>query len=86
MENEANPLLSMISTAAHKLLPSAGQGAVCAFQDAVVLANCIYDIESLSRDHIQDALLDFKAQRYDHVKEQFDKSKLNATILYGQVK
>ncbi|KAG0038842.1 hypothetical protein BGZ83_002975 [Gryganskiella cystojenkinii] len=74
----------LIGDAAHKLLPSAGQGAVCALQDAVILANCLYDVESLSRDHIQDALLDFKAQRYEHVKEQFDKSKLNAALLYGQ--
>ncbi|KAG0038875.1 hypothetical protein BGZ83_002972, partial [Gryganskiella cystojenkinii] len=74
----------LIGDAAHKLLPSAGQGAVCALQDAVILANCLYDLESLSRDHIQDALLDFKAQRYEYVKEQFDKSKMNATILYGQ--
>jgi len=74
-----------MATAAHKLLPSAGQGAVCALQDAVILANCLYDLESLDRDAIHTACLDFKEQRYHHVAEMYGKSKINATILYGQV-
>ena len=65
--------------------PSAGQGAVCALQDAVILANCLYDLESLDRDAVQEAFLDFKEQRYNHVSEMYGKSKVGAIILYGQV-
>ncbi|GJJ68649.1 hypothetical protein EMPS_00995 [Entomortierella parvispora] len=74
----------LIGDAAHKLLPSAGQGAVCALQDAVIFANCLYDLESLDRDAIHAAGLDYKEQRYHHVAEMYGKSKMNATILYGQ--
>ncbi|GJJ68648.1 hypothetical protein EMPS_00994 [Entomortierella parvispora] len=74
----------LIGDAAHKLLPSAGQGAVCALQDAVVLANSLYDLESLDRDAIHAAGLDYKAQRYNYVLEMYGKSRMNATILYGQ--
>ncbi|GJJ68652.1 hypothetical protein EMPS_00998 [Entomortierella parvispora] len=74
----------LIGDAAHKLLPSAGQGAVCALQDAVILANCLYDLESLDRDAIHAACLDFKEQRYHHVAEMYGKSRMNAIILYGQ--
>ncbi|GJJ74641.1 hypothetical protein EMPS_06999 [Entomortierella parvispora] len=74
----------LIGDAAHKLLPSAGQGAVCALQDAVVLANCLYDLESLDKDAIHKTLLDFKEQRYHHVAELYEKSKINAVILHGQ--
>ena len=87
--NVSQPFLSLTfyrrAVAAHKLLPSAGQGAVCALQDAVILANCLYDLESLDRDTIHAACLDFKEQRYHHVSEMYGKSKMNATILYGQV-
>ena len=79
-----SPVVFLVA-AAHKLLPSAGQGAVCAMQDAVVLANCLYDLESLDRDAIHAACLDYKAQRYRRVAEMYEKSKVNATILYGQV-
>ncbi|GJJ68647.1 hypothetical protein EMPS_00993 [Entomortierella parvispora] len=74
----------LIGDAAHKLLPSAGQGAVCALQDAVVLANCLYDLESLDRDAIHAAFLDYKEQRFNHVAEMYGKSKMNAIVLYGQ--
>ncbi len=75
-----------MSTAAHKLLPSAGQGAVNAMQDAVILANCLYDLKSVTPEGIAAALQDFKDQRYPHVVAQYEASKKNAKILYGQVK
>ncbi|GJJ68651.1 hypothetical protein EMPS_00997 [Entomortierella parvispora] len=74
----------LIGDAAHKLLPSAGQGAVCALQDAVILANCLYDLESLDRDAIHAACLDYKEQRYPHLAVMYEKSNLLATILHGQ--
>ncbi|GJJ68682.1 hypothetical protein EMPS_01028 [Entomortierella parvispora] len=74
----------LIGDAAHKMLPSAGQGAVCALQDAVILANCLYDLESLDRDAIHSACLDYKEQRYHYVAEMYGKSNLIAVILHGQ--
>ncbi|KAF9171562.1 hypothetical protein BGX21_000979 [Mortierella sp. AD011] len=74
----------LIGDACHKLLPSAGQGAVNALQDAVILANCIYDLESLLPGDISAALEDYRHQRYPHVVEQYDASKINAKIIYGQ--
>jgi 2-polyprenyl-6-methoxyphenol hydroxylase-like FAD-dependent oxidoreductase len=42
---------------------SAGQGAVCAMQYAVILANCLYDMKSLEHDDIEAALSDYRVQR-----------------------
>ncbi|KAF9281999.1 hypothetical protein BGZ68_006272, partial [Mortierella alpina] len=74
----------LIGDAAHKLLPSAGQGAVNAMQDAVILANCLYDLTSVTPEDIAAAFQDFKDQRYPHVVAQYEASKKNAKILYGQ--
>ncbi|KAF9939668.1 hypothetical protein BGZ70_006431, partial [Mortierella alpina] len=70
----------LIGDAAHKLLPSAGQGAVNAMQDAVILANCLYDLTALTPEGITAALQDFKDQRYPHVFAQYEASKKNAKI------
>ncbi|KAG0354423.1 hypothetical protein BC939DRAFT_493328 [Gamsiella multidivaricata] len=75
----------LIGDAAHKMLPSAGQGAVNAMQDAVILANCIYDIaHDPSSENVTAAFKDFKEQRYPHVLQQFDISKTTAKVIYGQ--
>ncbi|KAF9171563.1 hypothetical protein BGX20_007345 [Mortierella sp. AD010] len=74
----------LIGDACHKLLPSAGQGAVNAMQDSVILANCIYDLESLSTKDISAALKDYRDQRFPYVIEQYEASKINAKIIYGQ--
>ncbi|KAI8605425.1 hypothetical protein EDD21DRAFT_363517 [Dissophora ornata] len=75
----------LIGDAAHKMLPSAGQGAVNAMQDSVILANCLYDIvKNPTSENITAAFQDYKAQRYPHVQFQFDSSKLQAKIIYGQ--
>lgn len=60
-------------------------GAINALQDAVVLANCIYDIASVTSENIHDAFADYRSQRYPKAKYQMDKSKVMATIQYGQV-
>ncbi|KAF9361463.1 hypothetical protein BGX34_007124 [Mortierella sp. NVP85] len=73
-------------TSAHKMLPSAGQGAVNAMQDAVILANCLYEIaNNPTSDNITDAFRDYQEQRFPHVQQQFDVSKTMAKVIYGQV-
>ncbi|KAG0345362.1 hypothetical protein BG004_003777 [Podila humilis] len=74
----------LIGDACHKLLPSAGQGAVCAFQDAVILANCLYDMASAKIEDVEAALQEFRLQRYDYDKKQYERSKTNAKLIYGQ--
>ena len=69
------------------MLPSAGQGAVNAMQDAVILANCLYDIASdASEANVGAAFNDFQEQRFPHVKQQFEISKTMAKVIYGQVR
>lgn len=53
-------------------------------QDAVVLANCIYEMRSSSHDDIKAALKDYKKQRYAHAKQQVENSNAAGKILYGQ--
>ncbi|KAF9984940.1 hypothetical protein BGZ75_003511 [Mortierella antarctica] len=74
----------LIGDAAHKLLPSSGQGAVNALQDAVVLANCLYDLTSVTPEGITAAFQDFKDQRYPHVMAQYEVSIQFAKVWYGQ--
>ncbi|KAF8942933.1 hypothetical protein BGZ47_005972 [Haplosporangium gracile] len=73
----------LIGDAAHKLLPSTGQGAVNAMIDAVVLANCLYDVKPTSYANIQAALDDFREQRFDYIKAQYVHSHTNAMIQFG---
>jgi len=54
-------------------------------QDAVVLANCLYEMKALTPLDINSALEEFKHERYTKVKEQFAASKTNAKLIYGQV-
>ncbi|KAF9912275.1 hypothetical protein EC991_000167 [Linnemannia zychae] len=76
--------ICLIGDACHKMLPSAGQGAINAMQDAVVLANCIYEMRSNSHDDIKAALKDYKKQRYVHAKQQVENSNAAGKLLYGQ--
>ncbi|KAF9955507.1 hypothetical protein BGZ65_003345 [Modicella reniformis] len=74
----------LVGDACHKMLPSAGQGAINAMQDATILANCINDIKSLSVPAISAALKDYQDQRFQHAKHQFETSKHFAVIMGGQ--
>ncbi|KAF9583217.1 hypothetical protein BGW38_010003, partial [Lunasporangiospora selenospora] len=75
----------LIGDAAHKMLPAAGQGAVNAMQDSVILANCLYDIANCpTTENITAAFRDYQEQRFSHVKFQFESSKFQAKILFGQ--
>ncbi|KAF9434035.1 hypothetical protein BGZ76_008663 [Entomortierella beljakovae] len=73
----------LLGDACHKLLPSSGQGAINAMQDAVILANCVYDLESLSINDIDVALKDYKNQRYPHALEQYNASNASGAIVFG---
>lgn len=68
------------------MLPSAGQGAINAMQDATILANCINDIKRLDRESISAHLKDYQDQRYQFAKIQFETSKRFAVIMGGQVR
>ncbi|KAK5827779.1 hypothetical protein F5H01DRAFT_375566 [Linnemannia elongata] len=73
----------LIGDAAHKLLPSSGAGAVNAMQDAVLLANHLYDIKPTTFNNITQALSDYKDERYDAIKEQYPQSYIAAKLIYG---
>ncbi|KAG0373250.1 hypothetical protein BGX24_011948 [Mortierella sp. AD032] len=74
----------LIGDAAHKLLPSSGAGAVNAMQDAVILANHIYDIfPTSSFNNIKTALDNYKDERFDAIKDQYPQSYMAAKLLYG---
>jgi len=55
-------------------------------QDAVILANCLYDMTSIHPRNITTAFKDYREQRHQHVVSQYETSKLNAKLMYGQVK
>ncbi|KAG0061924.1 hypothetical protein BGZ89_011063 [Linnemannia elongata] len=76
-------LFGRFDAACHKLLPSAGLGAVTAMQDAVTLANCLYDMKGLSPLDVKEAFEMYKEERYSKVKDQFSASKTNAKLIYG---
>ncbi|KAF9132821.1 hypothetical protein BGX30_012516 [Mortierella sp. GBA39] len=63
-----------------------GDGAMSAMQDAVILANCIYDLENLRPESLTAAFRDYKEQRYTHAKRQIFNSRLNAKLSSGQTR
>ncbi|KAK3839487.1 MAG: hypothetical protein JOS17DRAFT_729271, partial [Linnemannia elongata] len=65
------------------LLPSTGAGAVNAMQDAVLLANHIYDIIPTSFDNIKAALNNYKEERFEAIKDQYPQSYISAKLMYG---
>ncbi|KAF9995815.1 hypothetical protein BGZ80_000219 [Entomortierella chlamydospora] len=78
----------LIGDACHKMQPSGGQGAVNAMEDAIILANCLYDISDgkvpVTSERITDAFRDYREQRYAHAKFQVENSQDLAKILTGQ--
>jgi 2-polyprenyl-6-methoxyphenol hydroxylase-like FAD-dependent oxidoreductase len=55
-------------------------------QDAIILANCLYDLKNLHMESIQKDFQDYKEQRYPYVKLQSQSSKTNAIIRYIQAR
>ncbi|KAF9168151.1 hypothetical protein DFQ26_001044 [Actinomortierella ambigua] len=75
----------LIGDSCHKMLPSAGQGAVNAMQDAVVLANYLYDLsDKPSSKELYAAFKDFQAERYPHVRDAFLLSQQRSKLISGQ--
>jgi len=54
-------------------------------QDAVILANCLYDLETYSSEALTAAFDDYWQQRYPQAKFQLEVSKFNGKIMSGQV-
>ncbi|KAF8934517.1 hypothetical protein BGZ47_010348 [Haplosporangium gracile] len=74
----------LIGDACLKVLPTSGQGAINAMQDALILTNCIYDLPDLSLPALTSTFKDYQFQRYEHAKRCITSSKLNAKISSGQ--
>ncbi|KAG0291491.1 hypothetical protein BGZ96_005129 [Linnemannia gamsii] len=77
--------IALLGDACHKMLPSAGQGATNAMEDAVIIANCIYELgSSFSKADIEAALTDYRSQRFEHAKQQVENSNMAGKLFYGQ--
>ncbi|KAF9897245.1 hypothetical protein BX616_005929, partial [Lobosporangium transversale] len=61
-----------------------GDGAVNAMHDAVVLANCIYNMEDNSSKSITTAFQEYYRQRYSRALDAFQRSSTWSKISYGQ--
>ncbi len=64
----------LIGDAAHATLPSAGQGASMAMEDAIVLAKCLRDVPDTER-----AFAAFEALRKDRVEELVEEARRNGS-------
>ncbi|KAF9343356.1 hypothetical protein BGX26_005862, partial [Mortierella sp. AD094] len=74
----------LIGDACHKMLPGAGQGAVMAMKDAVVLSNYLFNMKDNSIKSVQDAFASYYKQRYQEAVIQ-QKNGANASkVLIGQ--
>ncbi|KAF9359789.1 hypothetical protein BGX26_011448 [Mortierella sp. AD094] len=74
----------LLGDACHKMLPGAGQGAGMAMRDAVVLANCIYNMKDYSTESINTAFASYYKQRFPEANIQFKNSANMAKIMFGQ--
>lgn len=66
------------------MLPSAGQGAINAMQDAVILANCIYDLKDNSLPSLTLVLQSFYEQRFGPAKTNYKDSQTISKVMIGQ--
>ena len=54
-------------------------------EDAVIIANCIYELgSSFSKTDIEAALTDYRSQRFEHAKQQVENSNMAGKMFYGQ--
>ncbi|KAI8345109.1 hypothetical protein B0O80DRAFT_298581 [Mortierella sp. GBAus27b] len=78
----------LVGDAIHKMQPSAGQGAVNAMEDAVILTNCLYDLadghQPVTPKRITEAFRSYREQRYCHAKYQVENSSKMTKIMAGQ--
>ncbi|KAG0003460.1 hypothetical protein BGZ79_000857 [Entomortierella chlamydospora] len=66
------------------MFPWTGQGAANAIQDAVVLANCIFNMSDSTSESITAAFEDYYKQRHHRAAEQIERSRENGKIMTGQ--
>ncbi|KAF9132876.1 hypothetical protein BGX30_012498 [Mortierella sp. GBA39] len=71
----------LLGDACHKLNPSAGQGAITAMHDAIVLANQIYALPTNTSQAIHKAFTEYQAERYPPAIEASRNSVLLSMIL-----
>ncbi|KAG0079568.1 hypothetical protein BGZ90_002256 [Linnemannia elongata] len=71
----------LLGDACHKLNPSAGQGAITAMHDAIVLANQIYALPTNTSKAIHKAFTEYQAERYPPAIEASRNSILLSMIL-----
>lgn len=55
-------------------------------EDAVILANAIYEIRAVNSENITTAFQDYYTERYPHAVEQLKFSKLFTMLMAGQVR
>ncbi|KAI8345671.1 hypothetical protein B0O80DRAFT_504137 [Mortierella sp. GBAus27b] len=75
----------LIGDACHKILTGAGLGAVNAMLDAVVLANCIYNITEVVPSSITSVFEEYYKQRYPRLHFQFKRSQMMTSVMGGQM-
>ncbi|KAF9290019.1 hypothetical protein BGZ68_008100 [Mortierella alpina] len=74
----------LIGDACHKLLPNTGEGANAAIQDAIALANGLYELtDSPSNEEITESLQEYRNERYPIVKAVYNSSQLHAKLQMG---
>ncbi|KAF9370612.1 hypothetical protein CPB97_002612 [Podila verticillata] len=71
----------LIGDACHKLVPSSGQGAATAMQDAVTLANWINSLDSWGVYDLNPVFKEYRNERYPIVKGEFETSQGFTSIL-----
>ncbi|KAF9429169.1 hypothetical protein BGZ76_001714, partial [Entomortierella beljakovae] len=75
----------LLGDACHKMLPSAGRGAINAMLDAVILANELYEIaDTATGENITHAFQEYYKERYPAAKADIQFSQKIARILAGQ--
>ncbi|KAF9970963.1 hypothetical protein BGZ73_006177 [Actinomortierella ambigua] len=75
----------LVGDACHKMVPSAGQGAVNAFQDAVVLVNNLYDLpDRPTGAELEAAFASYYEERYPNAVIAFETSHQQAKLIQGQ--
>ncbi|KAG0210025.1 hypothetical protein BGX33_005167 [Mortierella sp. NVP41] len=74
----------LIGDACHRISPYSGQGTVNAMEDAVILANAIYEIRSVNSENITAAFQEYFTERYPHAVEQLKFSKTFTMLMAGQ--
>ncbi|CAO3572967.1 unnamed protein product [Mortierella alpina] len=73
----------LIGDACHKMQSSGGQGATNAMQDAIVLANVLYNINTMTSEEITGAFNIYHEHRFSLSKMHVEKSKSMAKLMNG---